>query len=144
MPRAFASALTIDQAHVTILGPGRLPPASFVSLNRSLSAEDNYRWVWVQGQVKFAGVDGSVAFLEVTDGSAQIQIRTLHWTPELARGARDRLVRVEGMCEGMYDRNGTLVPGVIWASAPDSISLVDSGQTSVNPVNVDPPVASVA
>jgi signal transduction histidine kinase len=141
-PRAFESALTVDKVQLTVLGEGKLPDPMYVTVNQNLLPEENFRWVWLQGQVKFAGVDGNVAFLELSGGPAQIQVRASHWTPELASGARDRLVRIEGVCEGMYDRNGTLVRGLIWASAKNSISLVGSERTTLSPIAMDPPASS--
>ena len=39
-----------------------------------LGADDNFRWVAVEGVITFAGGDGAVGLLEVMDGSSSAQI----------------------------------------------------------------------
>src|SRR5207244_3948739 len=102
---------------VSILGQGTLPKASSITLNQRLLPEDNYLWVEMDGWVKFAGVDRDIAFLELSDGQIQIQVRALRWSPALLQNIRNSPVRVTGVCEGVYDRNGVLVPGLIWVSS---------------------------
>ena len=137
--RAFESALTVKEVRVNIHGPGQLPNAERIALNQRLSPENNYRWVQVEGAVKFAGANGGVAFLELSDGQAQVQVRGLHWSPELLKRIGNALVRVQGVCEGAYDQKETLVPGLIWASGEDCISLAEASETRVSAVAVAQP-----
>src|ERR1017187_2628768 len=40
-------------------------------------------------------------------------------------------VRVEGVCEGVYDKNESLTPGVIWVSGESNIHFIESAKTNV-------------
>ncbi len=134
-PTSFESALTVDKVRVTILGRRELPRAAPIALTQRVLPQDNFRWVEVEGRVKFIGVNDDVAYLELSDGQGEIEVRALHWTPELAHSMRNLPVRVQGVSEAMNDSNGVLVPGVIWASSENSISLVDPEETT-NPMRM--------
>jgi hypothetical protein len=103
-----------------------LPKPDRIALDQPLLVKDNYRWVEAEGLVKFTGtVDGPVAFLELSHDQAQVQVRALHWNPEMSRQLRqssNAVVRIQGVCEGFYDQSKTMIPGLIWASAEDSVS----------------------
>ena len=130
--RPFESALAVKDVRASIHGPGPLPMPGRIDLNQPLRAEDNYRWVEAEGLVKFvATADGDVAFLELSDGQSQVQVRALRWRRELSRPITNTLIRVEGVCEGTYDPGGTLAPGMIWASADNSISFIETLTTNV-------------
>jgi signal transduction histidine kinase len=135
--RSFESTLSAEKVRVNILGQGELPKAGAITLNQQLPAQDNFRWVEAEGQVRFAGTDGEMAYLELSDGQAQVQVHLSHWNPELSPLIRNSRVRVEGVCEGVYDRNGILVPGLIWASAENGIKLIGPEQTSLSPITSD-------
>ena len=53
--RPFQSALSVAQVHAIIHGPGPLPNPERISLNQRWLTEENYRWVEVEGSVKFVG-----------------------------------------------------------------------------------------
>jgi signal transduction histidine kinase len=141
--RSFESALSVEKARVTVLGKGKLPKAGFITLNERMLPADNYRWVEAEGRVKFIGLEGDVAFLELSDGQAQIQVRARHWNPELSRDIRRVPIRVEGVCEGVYDRNGVLVPGLIWVSTENGISLIEAENEIPGAITVNQPPATV-
>src|SRR6185312_7756272 len=46
------------------------------------------------------------------------------------RRFQNATVRVAGVCEGVYDQKGVLVPGLIWAAQENSVSLVDRAKTA--------------
>ena len=131
-PRPYESALTVRQVEITFLERGELPNAKPIVFNQQMLPEENFHWVELEGRVAFSGIDRGTVYLELTDGHAEVQVRALHWTPEMLRGARGKVVRVEGVCEETYDRNGVLVPALIWATADSSITPVESVRTNLN------------
>ena len=123
-PRAFVSALTVKEAAITVIGSGPMPKPVPISLGQTWQPEDSFRWAVVEGTVKFAGEERGSAFLEISDGQASAQVRGLRWNAELARRLTNAVVRIEGVCEGAYDPKGTLIPGLIWATSSNGISVV--------------------
>jgi signal transduction histidine kinase len=140
--RPFESALTIKEVGVRIHGRGALPKPDELVLNGPLPAESNYRWVQTEGVVKFKAADENSAFLELSQGQALVQVRALHWSQETSRGASNPVVHVEGVCEGVYDQKGTMVPGMIWASAENSISFVETVTTNTASLGTNQPASS--
>jgi signal transduction histidine kinase len=131
--RTFESILTVEKVWIHVHGQGELPKADPIVLNRPLRVENNYRWVRAEGVVKFKATDGNAARLELSDGRALVEVRVEYWSPEMSKQLRqlsNAVVRIEGVCEGVYDQNETLIPGLIWASAKDSISLVETATTN--------------
>lgn len=141
--RPFESALTVREVCVSIHGPGELPIPDRIALNQPLRAEDCYRWVVVEGVVKFAGVDKDAGFLELSDGQALVQVRAAHWNPQMSRRASNVPVRVQGVCEQVYDQDGTATPGLIWATAKNSISFMETATTNRGAAAVDQTPQSV-
>jgi signal transduction histidine kinase len=135
--RPFESALSVKNAQVSILGPGETPKAVAIMLNQPLLPEDNYRWAEVEGRVNFAGMDGSTTFLELSDGQARMQIRASHLSPLSRNAIHNATIRVNGVCEGLYDQKGIFAAGLIWASAEDSISLLEPEKPSLRPITLD-------
>ena len=135
--RRFESALTVKEVRASILGLGQLPKPDQIAPNRPLLAKDNYRWVEVEGLVKFTGADGDVAFLDLSDGQAQVPVRALHWSPEMSKQLKQlnkAVVRINGVCEGVYDLNEIMTPGLIWASAENSVSFIETFTTNAVPL----------
>jgi signal transduction histidine kinase len=134
--RPFESALTVQDVSLRVRAPGELPRPDPLALNRPWTAEDNYRWVFIEGTVRFQAINGNVAHLEVFTGGTMIQIRALNWNQDLLKTMQkltNAFVRIEGVCEGIHDPTGTMMPGLIWASAENSISLIASGTNSEVP-----------
>lgn len=131
--RPFESAITVEKISLQIHGAGELPKPESLALNRPWKAEDNYRWVSVEGVVRFQAIDSESAELEVFTGHTMVQVRALCWSRELSSRLQqftNAFIRVEGVCEGIHDPNGIVIPGLIWASAPQSISLIAAGTTN--------------
>jgi hypothetical protein len=143
-PRGFESALTVEKVRMSSSGPGELPKPDRLALNQRLLAEDNYRWVQAEGVVKFTGADGGVAFFELSDGQALVQVRALHWSSEMSRRIGKAPIRVEGVCEGVFDQKKLLTPGLIWATAESSITFLESAATNVGASTVEQPAQSMA
>ena len=132
-PRPFESALTVKAVGVLVHGPGELPKPDRISLNHPLPAEDDYRWAQVEGTLMFKATEGNEAVLELSDGQALIQVHASHWSHEMSRQLRrssNIVVQVNGVCEGVNDQQGTLMPGLIWASTKNSISFSDAMTTN--------------
>jgi signal transduction histidine kinase len=125
--RPFESALTVKTVQVHVDGPGELPKPLQIDLNQPLSGENNYRWVQAAGVVKFRATDGDAAILELSDGPALVRVRASHWSQDLWKPLSNAVVRIEGVCEGVDDDKGTLMPGQIWATAKNSVSPIELG-----------------
>jgi len=130
--RPFESALTVKDVGIYIHGPGNLPKPVPIAMNQPLPVERNYRWVQVEGVVTFKAVAENTATLELSDGQSQVQVRVKPWNEEMLgqlKQSSNLVVRVDGVCEGVYDENGTLMPGLIWASAENSVSFLKTVTT---------------
>jgi signal transduction histidine kinase len=131
--RPFESALTIKNIHMIIHGQGQLPEPDLINLNQPLSPGENYRWVQMEGVIKFQATDGNKAFLELSDGQTLVQVCALHWSPEMSKQLSqlsNAVVRIMGVCEEAYNQDETKVPELIWASAEDSVSFIAVGMTN--------------
>jgi signal transduction histidine kinase len=131
--RPFESALTVERVSLQLHGPGQLPKPERITLSEPLTAASNYRWVVLEGVAKFTAAEGNVAFLEVFDGKERVQVRASHWNREKfcqLEQLTNATVRVEGVCEGVFDPKGTMMPGLIWAPAEDSVSFIDVGTSN--------------
>ncbi len=138
--RPFQSALTVEKVSVQVHGPAELPSPESLAVNRPWSPAENYRWTSVEGMVRFRSNEGNFTRLEVFTGRTLVQVRALHWTDTLSKSMQqttNRFVRVEGVCEGISDANGNMVPGLIWASAENSISIIPPGMTNDFPESDD-------
>ncbi len=135
--RPFESALTVEQVSLHLHGPGHLPKPERIRLSEPLTTPNNYRWVVVEGIAKFTAAEGNVGLLEVSDGRERVQVHAANWSEERSRQLgrlTNEIVRVEGVCEGVFDLKGTMVPGLIWASAENSVSFIDVGTTNEFPL----------
>jgi signal transduction histidine kinase len=104
--------------------PGPLPKPLPVCVASQWLATNNYRWVEAVGVVTFAGDGGDNAFLELADSKAEAQLRAVIGHHSLSRLARNVPVRVHGVCEGIFDEKGALVPGWIWITAANHVSII--------------------
>jgi signal transduction histidine kinase len=127
-PRTCASTLSVDEMRVTPRGEGVWPKPRAVTLQEQLQPTDNYPWVKVEGDVTFASEDGATGFLELSDGERRVHVRVPWSNAGALRRFRNSSVRIEGVCEGVYDPRGVLVPGLIWASKPAGISLIETAK----------------
>jgi signal transduction histidine kinase len=133
-PRPFESAFTADEVKVTVAGQGAWPAPRRIGIARPLPPEYNYRWVEVEGVVSFAGIDGAMATLELTDGYGYIQVhvatRNVNWPPH----PQNWQVRVQGVCEGAPG-----VTGLIWAPTEGNVAFIESAKPEGNPPTTFPP-----
>ena len=58
-------------------------------------------------------------------------MRVSHCDPESLRRFHNSTVRVEGVCEGVYDPKGVLVPRMIRVSKENNISLIETTKTNL-------------
>jgi signal transduction histidine kinase len=138
--RHFESALSVENVSVHIVGVGEMPKAESLALNRAWSAEKNYRWVSVEGLLKFEARDGDLGDMEVLADRTLIQVRALHGNLDALKRARqmtNAFVRVEGVCEGIHDSNVAMIPGLIWATAENSISVLYDATNEVSDIEDD-------
>jgi len=138
-PKPFESVLSVDELRMTAHGAETWPPSHSIDLSQPLLAEDNYRWVEAEGTVTFTGGAGEIGLLELSDGQAQVQVRVLRSEPGSLRRFHNSTVRVEGVCEGVYNREGVLMPGLIWASKENGIALIETAKTNLSSISADQP-----
>lgn len=138
-PKSFESILSVDELRVIPRAAPVWPKPQPITLNQQLKAEENYLWVEAQGNVTFIGKDGAVGFLELSDGEAQIQVRVLRSDTESLRRFDNATVRVAGVCEGVYDQKGVLVPGLIWVAQENGISLIKTAKTNQATITAEQP-----
>lgn len=141
-PRPFGSALTVKDAGITVIGSGPMPDPVPISLGQTWQPQDSYRWISVEGSVRFATEDRGFALLEISDGQASAQVRGLRWDADLAKRLSGAMVRIEGVGEGSYDQRGTLVPGVIWTSSSNNISVLQGTPANTAPTELIQPAQS--
>jgi signal transduction histidine kinase len=122
-PRPFDSRLTVKEARLKVLGEAVLPEPRRITLDQTLSEEDNYRWVEVEGEVSFFGNLGNSATLELTDGQGRALVQVQNWKLGSSRLQNWR-VRVRGVCECVRDKKGQRVAGSIWAATERNISPI--------------------
>lgn len=130
----FASAVTVKRARVSVVGPGKLPAATVVDLSQPLPADKDFCWSQVEGVVTFAGVNGSGADFELSDGAGRVPVRILGGDPALLRRLGNLPVRIQGVCEAGYDRNNVEVPGVIWVPAEKFVAPGAPDGTNLNAI----------
>lgn len=139
-PRPFESALTVQHARVNVSGSAQMPEPAKLELGQRLRPEDNYRWVEVEGRVSFAGADKSGALLELTGAQGKARVHVPNCGPASLRGIQNAAVRVRGVCEGVYDQNHVLIPGLIWAVGDEPITRIEyEGTTSRSSASDGPP-----
>ena len=135
-PQPFESLLSVEQLHVSRREPGALPKPVLVSFDPRWMAANNYRWVEVVGVVTFVGDDGNNAVLELAGSKALVQLRTVTGHPRLSSLSRNVPVRVQGVCEGIFDEKETRVPGWIWIASTNDLSVIETakhGASGVSP-----------
>lgn len=143
-PRVFKSALTVEKVRVIASGPGELPNPERIALNQPLLPKDDYRWIQTEGWVGFTGEEGDEATLELSNGPAVVQVHVRDWSSEMSRKVRNVPVRVEGVCEGVYDQRGTLSPGLIWTPSGSCITCIKALTTNANTPTLDQTFQSAA
>ena len=136
--RPFRSMLSVETVDVRRLGPGQLPKPDSIVIGRPWREENNYRWVAAEGEVKFVGAEASTVWLWLASETAQIQVRSPRLDSEFLQRLRNARVRVEGVCEGVYDKCESLVPGIIWISGDSGIHVIEEAKTNVQKAVIEP------
>lgn len=132
--RPFESALSVEKLKISILGQGQLPDAELITLHQPLPPGKNFCRVRVEGVVRFVGIDGDGAFLDLSGGESRMQVRVLNCEGVFARNLCNLSVRAEGVCEAGHDQEGALVPCLLWVSTEKCISLIEPGNTNLNTI----------
>jgi len=127
-PRPFESVLSVEQLRVLRREAGPPPKPVRVSFDPRWLSANNYRWVEAAGVITFTSEDGDNAFLELADGKAQLQLRTTASHHGFLRLARNVPVCVRGVCEGIFDDKGTVVPGWIWIATTNDITVIETAR----------------
>jgi signal transduction histidine kinase len=136
IPRAFESALTVKTVKIAMVEQSAMPAPEPIDLNQSLRAGDNYKYVQVEGRVKFTGKKENESLLELSDGQATAEIRVPNLSPEMLQSLQNSAGRIEGVCEGAYDQKGTLVPGTIWVTSERNITPIPNSSSNPNVSNL--------
>ena len=128
--RPCDAMLSVEKLQVTAHGSADTPEPLTITLNQQLRPEEQFNWVEAQGEVTFTGSDEHGDFLELSDDEAQLQVRVADSNPERLRNYRNATVRVTGVCEGVYDQKGVLVPGLIWVAKESNVSLIGTAKAN--------------
>jgi len=136
--RPFEFALSVEKLYVSNRGPGPFPKPLPISFDPQWLATNNYRWVEAEGLVTFVGEGGDHVVLEHSDNNDQVQLRAVRGSAALSRLAPNTTIRVEGVCEGMFDGRGTLVPGLIWVAPENGVVIVEVGKADPSPSAAGP------
>lgn len=129
-PRPFEFALAARQVKVTPLGSRAWPEPRRISLDQQLRLEDNYLWVEMEGAVNFIGGEGASGILELADAQARVLVRAPNWKGHSPRTGTNWTAKVQGVCEGVLNEHGQLVPGCVWVPTPEGVSLFESATNS--------------
>jgi signal transduction histidine kinase len=130
-PRSFDSILSVEKLKVTARDTAETLEPLSINLNQQLRPEEKFNWVEAQGEVTFAGQDDRGGFLELSDDEAQVQVRVLCGDADTLRDIRNSVVRVTGVCEAVYDLKNVLVPGTIWVSQDECISVIEGAKANL-------------
>ena len=102
-----------------------------------LSAPDEMQWVQATGKIRFVGrLDREVSFILADEGST-MEVRILRANPGenwLVPGIR---VKVNGVCNGIFNNQGQRIAGVMWVSSLKEV-------TSLEPIKVQTPVSGAS
>lgn len=129
-PKNFQSALSLKEPKLTRLGAGRWPEPLPVAASQALEPSSNYRWARAEGVVSFAGRDGDGATLELSGRGGRFQVRAPHWNSKWPGEVQNRALRVEGVCESACDATGQTIAGLLWATAPHSLTVVETAPSN--------------
>jgi len=122
----------IQQPRLQRLGPEVPAAPNPMALEQSLKPGEDLQWVQVEGQVGFvARVDARLVF-ELEDGDHSVSVHVLQ--PESAGRQQQPAgrVRVHGLGEGVLDRNGKHVLGILWAPRLDEVVAIAPAQIATN------------
>ncbi|HZL42901.1 MAG TPA: histidine kinase [Verrucomicrobiae bacterium] len=132
-PRSFDSVLTTRAVQMTVLGQGKMPEPRRIALDQAISPEDSETWVETEGALRFVGIEGNSATIELSAGEHWTQLHVEQWRKELPKPLPGWL-RVHAVCEGARYENGLVVPGFLWAPSSEQIVFFDKTNTPWNPV----------
>lgn len=141
-PRPFEAVVTVPAVQVQIHGRGEWPEPTPLALDQRLPAQNNFRWVQVEGVVKFQTADDQFVNLELSDGSGAVLVRAARTATELLRGRSNLLVRVTGVCEGVTEQKGSITPGVIWATGENALTIFATAGTNELSSGQTPPASA--
>jgi signal transduction histidine kinase len=121
----------MDDARVKLLGPGELPSARRVRMDR-LSDVRNFSWVEIEGAASFVAADNGVLMLELmesngrgADTGARMTVRVLDWGNRQTAQLSNRKVHVRGVCERALDAKGEATAAILWAQDAQQLTPLD-------------------
>ena len=123
--RAMGQQAEIADVQVTPEGPSEFLNPTRITAGQPLPAQDEMQWVQASGKIDFVGrLDDGVSFALANDGST-IQIKVLHANPTENRLVPGMRVKVNGICEGVFNSQGQRVAGVVWASCLNAVDFLE-------------------
>jgi signal transduction histidine kinase len=128
--RPFQSGLSVESVGVHVVREGQLPKPNPVLPGQAWRAGNNYRWVTIEGIARFIGTAKNATWIELTAEQAQVQVRAPRLDSALLQNMRNARIRIEGVCEGAYDKSDNLAPGIIWVSREGDIHVIESSNTN--------------
>jgi signal transduction histidine kinase len=142
--RAFTSALSGRDVHITILGEGTWPKPKQINPDQELPPEDNFRWVELEGAVTFTGNDTNGVTLELSESGVRVQVHVLDWRRPWPSKSKYWIARVQGVCEGVLNDNAQLAPGTIWVPTDQDVSFIEGTNIDWSTLNTLPSLQATA
>jgi signal transduction histidine kinase len=125
--RASLAPLRLIQA-----GPTAPSTPTPMALEDPLS-QGEMRWVQIKGQIRFVGRSGEGLSLEIADKGRSVSVRVLRAIPAEALPSPGMQVQVNGVCEGVLNRQGQSIAGIVWVATQEAISPLESVPAQVLP-----------
>lgn len=133
----YHSILSVEKVGVHILNGESVASPRPIDL-QSWQAKSNYQWVAVEGTARFIAINDNTASFELINQSFQTEVRARHLDKSFLERMHDARVHVEGVCEGIYDKDDNLAPGIIWTSDENNIRVLKNTGPNVGTVTAEP------
>jgi signal transduction histidine kinase len=123
---ASGQSAEIGEVRLTKEGsPSPMAPAP-IAPGEALSEEAGMHWAQVDGEIRFLGSLGQGLTFELEENGHSISVKVLHAVPAGSSLAPGMRVRVNGVCEGVWDSQGQRVAGIVWAATLRAITPLES------------------
>ena len=139
----FDGRPSVAQANLSKRGPDAPAKPVPVALGDSMLPGNEWQWVEVEGQVGFhAQTPGQITF-ELDDDNRQISVHLLSSPALDFRKLGTTRIRVNGLRESVFNSQGKMITGVLWAAGTDGLQPVAASNSVEQAAGIAPSVASL-